>query len=154
MRPAWGPAPARIKGQPLAVMALILTGWVGFRASVIELPRALDLRHVPLIRQSLPAVRPGALAPTALGSRDIGVVDLPNAAVRSLEPGAPPPPVPLPQRPVDWGAAESGQRAAGQTLLWMAAMSDLPLPPEVARIARGDGAGSPASPSPDRVRAR
>ncbi|MXP27604.1 hypothetical protein GRI58_02050 [Porphyrobacter algicida] len=64
MKRGWGPSPAKIKGRPLAVIAIILIGWIVFRASVIQLPVSERLRYLPIPRPAL-ASQAGRDAPDA-----------------------------------------------------------------------------------------
>ena len=142
MKRGWGPAPARIKGQPLFVIGVVLVGWIAFRASMIQLPGADRFRHLPLVE--------GATAIKTV-NKTPNRPDIMRQAIQQDEAphhagfDATPMPSPLPQRPVDWDGTSKDRMAAGQTMLWMAAMSEIPIPAEVTRLAGSAEAGTKAS---------
>lgn len=134
----WGPTPTRVRGQPLAVIGLIVILWVAFRISVIQLPaphRVLPVtdrffagamahpRDDRLLGPGKASTASQATTSTARG-----------ASYPTLAPERPSPPHP----PVRWGTSEAMKRqySANQALLWMAAMSGAPIPPMIASLAR------------------
>lgn len=131
---------AAYRGQPLVVLGLLIGGWVAGRMIVLEAEGGASVPTKPVasarakkervpspqfaapLRPSLPTetVVPYA-APAALLPLQSRAVPLPllRPAMRSLEPVPPaPPPAPVPV-----------QVSAGHQLLWMAALSRVPLPP-------------------------
>ena len=135
------------RGQPLIALALILTGWVAVRAAILQTP--FDLPERPLESAALAreeVKRP--VAPTAAIQRPVrhaapAPAWMPPPATPVIErvtpvPLAPtilPPPAAI-QTPVPV------RIAAGHNLLLLAALSQLPLPPEL-RLARDPGTPTP-----------
>ena len=141
--------PAAYRGQPLVVLVLLLGGWVVGRMIVIEaegrrptMGLAAAFAGVRDRPEPTPSPQFAASAPSASAAR----LDIPHAA-------PPPPPLPplrhfhpyaapmepwqpamrfsaMPQAPAaPVPAPVPVQAAAGHQLLWMAALSRMPLPP-------------------------
>lgn len=128
-RRAFDPAIAR-RGQPLAMLALLLAAWVGARAMLWEPLAALG----PALRAALPvAARPlAAVVPvTRAAATENLFVRHPPLAIAAAFPGwtATPPPTPtvtgVPLQPAETGAVGL---AAGRQILWMAGVALIPLP--------------------------
>lgn len=144
--------PARRRGEPVMVLAMLLGGWIGVRAMLWEglpLPPAIPLELA--IRQQLLAdarVPPPALAPApaeAAASRAAPAPAMPPAPplttplAAPLEQPVPAQPLPAPPRLADAaGALQPPQQvlpprlmrapvASAHALLWMAAVSQMPL---------------------------
>lgn len=145
------------RGQPLWALGGLLLCWVAMRAAMIELPAAPQF--MPL--EATP--RPVAVAKGAQGPRVISHVRggysggkaIEGAVRSSLQlsphlPGPAPRPVASPlERPASvmpLTPPHLAQRAAGQNLLWMAAMGGLPLLPEVAAIVPWTKPAPPSAP--------
>ncbi|HET9629190.1 MAG TPA: hypothetical protein VFP14_06865 [Novosphingobium sp.] len=161
-------AGTRSRGQPLVVLAVLLTGWVGARALAWNLlPDEPDIVAVAgLDQQALtpPPIR--ALSVGAAGTTRNRVAAV-HASVQPAPPLAPapgalppmwqdqplrpvPPPradfalIPLAEAPVVRpGVEQRMATAGGHQLLWLAAAAMLPLPADVA--ARVDGARAPVT---------
>lgn len=117
------------RGQPLVVLGLVLTGWVSARAVMWDAP-TLPLAAAP----------PGPALPRALPAlATASVADpLPAPAFGRVSPLAPPPHVrhpalALPPRAAAAAPLPPVRLVVGQQLLFMAALSDVPLPDSLAR---------------------
>ena len=145
----------RRRGQPLAMLGLVLAGWVGVRAAVWEPPFALPgLVEMPRLTQAAQAIaRPSpadatifgerghafasAGLPKALGARPVVAATVSLARLATTNPE---PPLPLaasayqPLAPTP-PMALAPQVAAAHQLLYLAALGQLPLPPGLALIA-------------------
>ena len=156
-------AGVRSRGQPLLVLGVLISGWIGARALAWNL-----LPEQPATAAQVVAVAPASIAQVAVhrASRQAGraaparsaakavvapVVPLPTplAPLPAVQAPLPPmttanpvPRAPLPAAPADPGATPRMTTAGGHQLLWLAAAAMMPLPADVAaRIA------PPASPS-------
>lgn len=132
------------RGQPLVALALILSGWVAVRAAILQAP--FDLPERPPETAALARgkmnrsispdaaiqrpVRHAAQLPAWMPPPAAPVIEQVTPA--PLAPAILPPPAPV-QAPVPV------RIAAGHNLLLLAALSQLPLPPEL-RLAREPGA--------------
>ena len=145
----------RRRGQPLAMLGLVLAGWVGVRAAVWEPPFALPgLVEMPRLTQAAQAIaRPSpadatifgerghafasAGLPKALGARPVVAATVSLARLATTNPE---PPLPLaasayqPLAPTP-PMALAPQVAAAHQLLYLAGLGQLPLPPGLALIA-------------------
>lgn len=140
-------------GQPLAAIGVVLLGWIAVRAVLIEVPHPV-LPEAPTIhREIMRLVRGSGLPPVAQAHVRRSEPPVPQAAAHalpqlprlaparpSLPPMAPPfqlwapspPQVPTKLAPPTPGVAAVPTRtAAAHALLWMAAMTALPLTPEL-----------------------
>lgn len=124
------------RGQPLWAIGGIVLGWVALRATLFEVPAMRPELALPLPPAVVGLVKTSAASPTMaqdvadrpavqpLLLRPLASAAPPRFAAQSLPPARPtisPP-----------SGSTANQRAAGHNLLWMAAMSALPLLPEVA----------------------
>lgn len=143
----------RRRGQPLAILGLILVGWVGVRAAVWEPPFALPgLIKAPRLAETAQAIaRPSTADLETSAEREQAVTVLPDTglahpvvAVAALV--APPAIARLqPLLPLASGAyqtlaptpppALAPHLAAAHQLLYLAALGQLPLPPGLALLA-------------------
>ena len=129
------PSMAR-RGQPLWAIGGIVLGWVALRATLFEVPAMRPELALPLPPAVVGLVKTSAASSTMaqdvadrpavqpLLLRPLASAGPPRFAAQSLPPARPtisPP-----------SGSTANQRAAGHNLLWMAAMSALPLLPEVA----------------------
>lgn len=153
------PRPLRRRGQPVVALAVLLGTWVGARAVLIgetgpalhgevlrfalSDPAAAPIAHPPRLR-----TRTQAAGATPLVSWD----DRTTGSGAALMPvPARPGPVPVRAPAEEAGAAPSTPRlAGGHQLLWLAGLSALALPPEVAalQVRSTGGAVVPAPPAP------
>lgn len=145
----------RRRGQPLAMLGLVLAGWIGVRAAVWEPPFALPgLVQTPRLAEPAQAIarsfqaeatpyveRGPAFAHPVLPKAPTGrpaLSAIPSLA--RLAPANPDPLLPLagsayqPLAPTPQTALAS-QVAAAHQLLYLAALGQLPLPPGLALIA-------------------
>jgi hypothetical protein len=129
------PSTAR-RGQPLWAIGGIVLGWVALRAALFEVPAMRPELALPLPRDIVRLVKTSA-ASSAMAQ---GVADGPAMQPQLLRPlaYAGPPrfaiqslPLARPMMPPPSGSA-ANQGAVGHNLLWMAAMSAVPILPEVA----------------------
>jgi hypothetical protein len=157
------------RGQPLIGLALLLVSWVGVRVAMWEAPGAplsapaLAAASAPLAVTPDPLraqVKPNAVqpAPLAVWAQAYRIGDAPPGSADQAQTPVRPNPAPLlaetPPPPV---AAPSNARiAAGHQLLYLAALSQVPLPPEVAAqfATRPSLAVSPARPATARPQSR
>jgi len=149
-------AGVRPRGQPLLVLATLISGWVGARALAWNfLPEPAELAAVSAGEQAVPVAMPEVRRPAALvvaratAARPAGSEAPPAMARAAPEPFAPPPTVqaplppavlatPVPLAPPPVGAVAEAKptpqmmTAGGHQLLWLAAAAMMPLPAEVA----------------------
>lgn len=133
------------KGQPVIGMALILLSWVGVRTALLgrdsysAQAEAVTTRLAPPVALP-PAARPrGPLAApmarrpapaTAAQSGEPAVQGLIEPVPEMLAPIAPPEPQITPIAPPSPAPLDQQHLAAGHQLLYLAALSQIPLPPE------------------------
>ena len=142
------------RGQPLIALAVLLTGWVAVRAAIWQPPFELPARPAAepatlfaKVQQS-PHRQSGAsaAAPPAADAQHTAppapnswpLAPLPDHSF--APPVAPPLPQPVPAR-----------IAAGHQLLWLAALSQMPLPPEMAVLQNATPTRQGIAPFPYRV---
>ena len=150
------------RGQPLIALALVLTGWVAVRAAVWDWPAAAQSRadlpvqtlaaRVPAAPESpAPAAQAAPPAPAwpQLAAIEASAFDPVEAATPRPMPLLPPL-GPAPQ------VSDAPRLAAGHQLLWLAGVSQLTLPPDVAQhfAARPPLAPPPAAPAAALLRER
>lgn len=129
----------RRRGEPLFVLAVLLTAWVGTRAVTWEtlpepLEAMLERMPQPVVARTAaagvaPPLRPRERA-EPLSAR-AALQSNPDRPLASLEP--------LPLRGhgiADWPAASRGDVMASHQLLWVAAMGQVPVPSDVAALMR------------------
>ncbi len=145
------------RGRPVVALALLLGGWVAARATLVEVmqpKQAADGRSGAGLAAQLQRadIRPG-LKPSAdqiAAPREVrAAIGVNTDPIRSLSqtqntalplsPAAIAAPVPLAPPPVAAAQPMPVHTAIGHQLLWMAAVSRIPLPP---------GLGGAASPAP------
>lgn len=152
------------RGQPLIALALVLTSWVAMRAAVWDWPVAAQTRESPSLQGAV-SPPPLAAAPAAEAWEPAAPVApvwpqlQPNEApaYSPVEPASPAPmPVPTSLGPAPEVPVNAPRIAAGHQLLWLAGISALALPPDVAQhfAARPPLAPPPAAPSAAPVRER
>lgn len=142
------------RGQPLMMLALVLTCWIGGRALTWESPFVLPAAVFETLADKGPAGRTNAArTPEPVAPRwavaptlPAGTADRPADAVRSHRSGP-------------WTADRASPSArpvtgtvmAGHQLLWLAAMGRLPVPADVATVLHRGAAPDPpwARPAPD-----
>lgn len=142
-------SPRRRAGQPIAVLVALLLGWVGIRAAVWESP------FPPLVPVGLVEATPGDVpVQAALSATD----SLPAVGEATLSwfyeaerPITPPQLVRVdlyPLAPVPGGSVYSDrpELLASHQLLWLAAMGQVPVPHDVAKMIRSASARSNARP--------
>ena len=141
------------RGQPLLALALLLSTWVGARVAIVtgtdDLATAAESLTVPTAPRGAAPGAAAAMAPTATASADRATLAQPAQRAEpawttpepmplapaplqrpvTAEPLAEPPPAPV-------SRAVPVRVAAGHQLLWMAALSMLPDPGELAPVAR------------------
>lgn len=131
------------RGQPLLALGLLLGGWVAVRAAVWEPPRPrVATEAAPALTWQIPAPPVSATPPAAALPQAAATVSPWPALAPSAGPapidqhqaaapaaGLEPSPIAAPQSTVPL----TPRVAAGHQLLWLAAVSQLPLPPEVAQ---------------------
>jgi hypothetical protein len=130
------------RGQPLIALALVLTSWVAVRAALWDWPVAARTRSdlpaqvfaapVPVLREEPAPAAKAEAVPVAPPWPQLAPIAPPDTAPAEL---ATPRPLPLlpslgpaPEVPLD-----APRIAAGHQMLWMAAVSQLALPPDVAQ---------------------
>ncbi|HVR90826.1 MAG TPA: hypothetical protein VHG29_07020 [Novosphingobium sp.] len=158
------------RGQPLVALVVLLSGWVAVRAAIWQPPAALPQPGatgrsavVVSVQPALGLVSPQrtALTPQAMPK------DLATSQFDASSPSGPTSwLLPLPVEPHDAAPALAPQPplarpvpvriAAGHQLLWLAALSQLPLPPEMTLLQGGppnrDGTARFPYRSPEAVR--
>lgn len=131
------------RGQPLVALALLLGGWIAVRAAVWEPPHlhAKPEAAPPLAeamqgpRESAPPAPGSATSPAPAAA--LWPAILPSAGPAPIDQRLAPAPdaLPLPPQvigpPPNAGAALTPRVAAGHQMLWLAGVSQLPLPPEL-----------------------
>lgn len=153
------------RGQPLVALVLLLSGWVAVRAAIWQPPVAPPDPGVAERSASLPRTRPML---GLSGPQRAPLPEMPSILGADIpQPEASPPslptgwlPAPLPLAPHDAGPAIAPPApqpnpvpvriAAGHQLLWLAALSQLPLPPEMALLQAGTPRRAGAVPFPYR----
>ncbi len=147
------------RGQPLIALALLLTSWVGFRAAVWDWPVAAQTRESQVAQPAIAAVMaqidaPAANAPKATVLQTAPLwpqlaLAEPQISSAPIEPALPRPMAMLPSAgsapPI---ASDAPRIAAGHQLLWLAGVSGLALPPDLAQhfAVRPPLAAAPAAP--------
>ncbi len=130
------------RGQPIAVLLLILFGWVATRAALWEAPfaAAQGIAHAQLIATGSSQIRPkrSALVQVAAETpahRAMLPQPSPSPTAWPMVASVAPLAAPLPEMPSIKPAAQpatpvplSPRVAAGHQLLWLAAVAQLPLP--------------------------
>ncbi|MFA6219282.1 MAG: hypothetical protein WC692_05845 [Erythrobacter sp.] len=119
------------RGQPLLFLGLLLVGWVSLRVALWEppwpmLPRPTDVLRLGDLVQHAQADRRLLRVDAGPSSLSTG-----NLATASALWAAPASLAPLPVAGIGFPQARifaANHRAIGQNLLWMAGMTDLPLP--------------------------
>lgn len=155
------------RGQPLVALGLILASWVGVRAAVWEAPRfeAAPAKPALVAAPALPGSLPVTIAEPGADKIDPVATDWPVLMAR---PDAGPAPIDVPRAeparphliaPPPVEAVPAAQPlppriAAGHQLLWLAGVSQLPLPPELAQRLAAPAASPPAKASPVRATSR
>lgn len=160
-------AGARSRGQPLLVLAVLISGWIGARAVAWNLlPGSAEVATVSPLAPVAPTA--ALLAPAAMRAAPPAkprwapapapahLLPLPVAMPPRWQPAPPPPgllallpapavaaPAPDPASAPPPGATPQMVAAGGHQLLWMAAAALLPLPAEVA----GHFAAAPPRPA-------
>lgn len=134
------PADKERRGQPLWALGGLLACWIALRAALIDWPaeppgapvetgeEIMDLAKAPRIRWTAQASAQGL--PTAISDAAITPVHSIELGVRDLNG-----PEPLPSRPA---LITSSQHAVSHNLLWMSAMSAIPMLPEVPTVLAGE----------------
>lgn len=131
------------RGQPLLALGLLLGGWVAVRAAVWEPPQPrVATEAAPALTRQIPAPPVSATPPAVALPREAptpppwpalapsaGPAPIDQHRALDLAPGLEASPIAAPQTPVPL----TPRVAAGHQLLWLAAVSQLPLPPEVAQ---------------------
>lgn len=157
-----------VRGQPLAALGLVLTLWVGARVLIWEEPvRPPHMAQDPLVMVAEKANAPQPTsdrlpaAPTLLQDpSQPGPVRIeaagPAPLVRSpvlapLTGSAPPPPLASPPAPEP--LVPTGLNG-GHQMLWLAAVSQLPVPESVARLVSGRTPTPPLGTAPAATRPR
>ena len=149
--------PRRLRGQPIFVLGLLLAGWISVRALVWQSP-------FPPLQEALQRRMP-RIAAQQVGPDDPIVAEKgsPFAAERSIEPTAAQhalaaaPAIPsslaweqLAAPPLPGDEAQPLRKAdvaAAHQLMWLAAMSHLPVPPSIStRLAAGTETGEAKQP--------
>jgi hypothetical protein len=155
------------RGQPLVALGLILAIWVGLRAAVWEAPNLAPVAANPpgLAASQAPVPQPDRAAeprretvdrvaadwPVLIARPDAGPAPIDAGRNEAARPHLIAPPVDQPQAPAQ---PLSPRIAAGHQMLWLAGVSQLPLPPELAQRLATPAAPSPAKPSPVRTSSR
>lgn len=136
-------AAAGRRGQPLWALGSLLLCWIAVRAALIDLPAAppdtfgevareiIGLSKAPRVEPVAGAAAQGLAGPMAQApaAAPIHSIDLGLRVLTAPEP--------LPSRPP---ILDNSQHAAGHNLLWMAAMSAIPMLPGVATLLAGQQA--------------
>lgn len=145
--------PARMRGQPVIVLAVVLGGWSLLRAATWVSPLPLPLPTVDLPRADLTAAPVGTPAPRVSPNQPSvqalppGEVPLPVApwpvlrppsAVREMLPPAPPVAPAAPR-------ATTQRVAAGHAMLMAAGFSRMELPPQLAAWFNARTPGAPVA---------
>lgn len=141
------------RGQPLAVYALVILGWVGVRAVTWESPfpatlaRAAADYAIPAaaeLKGSAARAAPAAAAPTALEGHEDWRAAPPVLPTRPswVEPATS---QPTEDAPVAMEFSDT-QVAAGHQLLFLAAMAQLPVPRSLAQAARAESSAPVVAP--------
>lgn len=146
---------SRRRGEPLFALAVLLTAWVGTRAMTWESPLRTIEAMVEHVSQPIPIRNTvtDAVAPARLAVRP-RVMPVPNDSrpppVRPIAALAPLP-VWLPPAIAEAPLPPSGDVMASHQLLWLAAMGQLPVPPDVAALMRARAASKAESARPTRA---
>lgn len=142
------------RGQPLVMLAVLLSIWTGARISMWEAPwpRSDELASIAAPKMATDAdqgERHVASAHAILAKRSDQPASV-NIPVAAVQPGPAAPPL-VWQQPAAAPLQETVRTAGGHQLLWMAAMSHLPLPrnlgQQLAQVdpqSPVDGTGMPA----------
>lgn len=124
------------RGQPLVMLAVLLSAWTGARISMWEAPwptlESVQDFAVPSLAAREPPRSAARLDPSERGDLETAQEQPLPWAGDAMQPGQAAPPLPWaePAAPPLRGRARA---AAGHQLLWMAAMSYLPVPGELDR---------------------
>ncbi len=149
------------RGQPLIALAVLLTGWVAVRAAIwqppFELPEQDAATPATFFAKVQQFQRSASGMATSATAGQLATDQLSDAAAQPSAPTnwplaplpnqsavpavTPPLPPPVPAR-----------IAAGHQLLWLAALSRLPLPPEMAGLQNGTPTRQGVAPFPYRAR--
>lgn len=145
-RPTPRPSPARMRGQPVVMLVLVLGGWSLLRAATWVSPIAPPLVDLPQVSVSVAqATKPAEPAPRGLpdqGSARSVAAPLPVAPWPMLRP----PPAPLERlAPPAAPGATTQRMAAGHALLMAAGFARMELPPQLAAWFNARTPGAPAS---------
>lgn len=148
------------RGQPLIALAVLLTGWVAVRAAIWQPPFALPEQDVAkpatLFAKVQQVQRSAGGMATSATAGQLATDELSDAAA---QPSAPTnwPLAPLPNQSAapavvpPLPAPVPARIAAGHQLLWLAALSQLPLPPEMAALQNGTPTRQGVTPFPYRA---
>ncbi|UVI40393.1 hypothetical protein [Qipengyuania spongiae] len=152
-------------GRPLFFMLATVAGWSALRVGFGSLPFALEPLPVLVAAElpgAIPAVVPGLAVPDRADSRvnaTIGATGIAEALpLRALAEGLAASPLLSPLAAIVSSSAPAPDRAqslrtaASHNLLWMAAMAQVPVPPEVARMMDGRSGAESARPQGERGR--
>lgn len=142
------------RGEPLFVLAVLLTAWVGTRAMTWESPLQTIETMVEHVSQPFPA-RNATLDVAVPMRLAAGPKVMPAPADSQPSPvrqAAPLAPLPawLPPTTAEAPGPPSGEVMASHQLLWLAAMGQLPVPPDVAALMRARAASRAESAQPSR----
>ena len=131
------------RGQPLIALALVLTSWVGFRAAVWDWPVAAQTPAALAVPTAAAVAAqntlPQARVLDAAAARETQVwrqwAPIASQANDLVEPALPRPlPLVPPAQPAPQIASDTPRIAAGHQLLWLAGVSGLALPADVAQL--------------------
>ena len=159
------------RGQPLAALAMVMGGWIAMRvmmwdAAAIEPPQTekpaarLMFATIPAARSPAGGARPARVQsdgadvarPAAAFEPQRPIVPPGWAETRPIDPPlpalSPPDPPPLPASPQPARADGRVAMAAGHQLLWMAAVSQLPLPAGLLAAASSQPGSAASRPAP------